>query len=228
MAENGGNRGQISTARLPVTAAPTRSQSNLACGTPGVRKLSVEDTQSAGRPPSGESVARLLQLINAASAAVEIPETPRHVRPDITEEAPKQRTRRKLRSFAAQFLLVVTCVIAGMVVQQAFDTALVLPPTSPAVIPPPPETKSEESRALPDDPGTALTTAIDDLDHALFDFPGKTPEQLLKSVSRPGQDCTLVWSGHYPSLVFGRQPISPNSLTGILEGCARAVKHLPR
>jgi hypothetical protein len=38
----------------------------------------------------------------------------------------------------------------------------------------------------------------------------------------------LVWNGDYPSLEFGKMPIPPNSLATTLEGCAEAVKQLPR
>jgi len=232
VAENEGNRGTISTQRLPATAAPTRSQANEDSRAPGPGKLLIDQArkaypQPAAKPPPGDSVERLLRLINATSAVVETPAPCPRLRPDSPEEAPKHERRWKLLKFAAQCLLVLTCIIIGMVTQQSLDHAIVLPLVSPAVQPPPPETKPLKD-ALPDDPGAALTTALDDLDHALFDFPGKTPEQLLKSVSRPGEDCALAWSGHYPSLVFGKQPIRNNSLSATLEGCARAVESLPK
>ncbi len=225
MAANEGNREPISTQRLPVTAAPTRSRTNQASEAPA----RPPNPPPAAKVPPGDSVARLLRLIDAASAVVEAPEPPQRVRPDNTQNAPDHATRWKPRKFAAHCLLVLTCIIIGMVGQQQFDSAIVLPLASPAVLPPPPETKPlQQYPGLPADPGAALTTALDDLDHALFDFPGKTPEQLLKSVSRPGEDCVLAWSGHFPSLVFGKQPIRYNSLSATLEGCARAVERLPR
>jgi hypothetical protein len=76
---------------------------------------------------------------------------------------------------------------------------------------------------LPAEPDAALTMALAHLDTALNGVYGRSPEEVLRKVSTRGRDCTMVWADHSPSLVFGADPIRPNSLAQILEACAEAV-----
>jgi hypothetical protein len=85
---------------------------------------------------------------------------------------------------------------------------------------------SQRRDDLPADPGAALTTAIDHLGAALDGAAEGSPEEILRKVSTPGQDCRMVWANDSPSLVFGRYPIRANSLAHTLEACAQAVTRM--
>jgi len=82
------------------------------------------------------------------------------------------------------------------------------------------------SAVLPAEPSAALTAALDHLSTAIDGAAEGSPEEILRKVSKPGQDCTMVWVDNSPSLVFGRFPIRENSLAQTLEACAQAVARL--
>lgn len=79
---------------------------------------------------------------------------------------------------------------------------------------------------LPADPDAALTTALDHLNTALEEMPGRSPEQILRTVSSRKQDCMLAWTSNLPSLIFGGEPLRPNSLAYTLENCAESVSRM--
>lgn len=85
-----------------------------------------------------------------------------------------------------------------------------------------PEPALKRSNALPRDPHAALTAAMDRLDAALSGVPGNPVETLWK-VSHAGKGCMLLWSNNAPSVLFGREPLRPNSLAYTLSDCAEAV-----
>ncbi|HWF06902.1 MAG TPA: hypothetical protein VG297_00485 [Bryobacteraceae bacterium] len=79
---------------------------------------------------------------------------------------------------------------------------------------------------LPKDPHAALTTAFDRLNRALETIPGRSPEQVLKSLAADGDGCSFVWTNDLPSIVFGMKPAPSNSLAMTLEKCAETVAGL--
>ncbi len=236
MAENDRNRSVLGTDKAPVTPAPTRSLTNLANRTPGAERLSIEAARSgipqpAAKPPPDVSVLHERRRIgDAAPVVIALPEPSARVNTEeVREAAPSPHRRRNLRKTAAECLLALICVLTGMVPWNRVDRAVVAPPQRVAAPPGGQEiSPAEPVRRLPDDAGAAFTTALDDLANAVEDRPQQSAEEMLKTVSRSGRDCMLVWNGDYPSLVFGKMPIPPNSLTTTLEGCAQAVKQLPR
>jgi hypothetical protein len=79
---------------------------------------------------------------------------------------------------------------------------------------------------LPRDPHAALTTALDRLNDSLTAVPGQSPEYALRKVSLPGGGCMVVWTGDVPAVLFGQEPLHPNSLAQTLAKCAEAVARL--
>lgn len=219
---------------ISVTPPPTRSQTNMASRAAGSQRISTKAArqripQPAAKPPPDMAVFKERRRIGeAASVVIELPESSASVDTQVREAVPEPPRRRNVR-IAAQWLLALICVLTGMVTRNSPDPAIVAQPHLAAKAPDGQKiSPAEPVRELPDDAGEALTAALDDLDSAIEDFPQRSPEQILRAVSRPGHDCMLAWDTRYPSLIFGRMPIGPNSLAAMLEGCAQAVKQLPR
>jgi hypothetical protein len=232
MAENERNRGVPGTDRVPVTPAPGRSRTNLANRASDAERLLAAirgiPPPAAKPPPDVSVVHEPRRSGEAASVVVKHRAPSAQVNPVFCEAVPLAERRRNPWKTAAKCLIALLCVLTGMVIGNSVDRAVVPPHRDTA----PPGGRdishTEPARVLQDDAGAAFTTALDDLDNAVVDRPQQSAEEILKMVSRPGYDCMLVWNGDYPSLVFGMRPIPPNSLTTTLEGCAQAVKQLPR
>jgi len=92
--------------------------------------------------------------------------------------------------------------------------------------PPGPSTPAATASVLPLDAAAELSHALDNLDYALATVPGITAEAALRKVSTPGKGCMVVWVDDQPSLVFGGEPVRPNTLAKTLSGCADAVTRL--
>jgi hypothetical protein len=76
---------------------------------------------------------------------------------------------------------------------------------------------------LPADPHAALTTGMDRLNAAVAARHAHSQEEMLTMASRSGPGCTLVFTNHLPSVVFGMGPVRQNSLARTLSDCADAV-----
>lgn len=219
---------------IPVTPAPGRSQANLASRAPGPERGIAAETgsatpQAAAKPPPDDSVFKERRRISdAAPTVADFQESSAWADPGVREAAPASGGRRNIRATAARCLLVLFPILTGVTRQKGLDHAIVAPPRPAAVSGGPAVTAAEPVSGLPNDPGAALTTALDDLDSAVQGVPQHSPEEILRMVSRPGRDCRLIWKGHFPSIVFGTTPIRPNSLAENLEGCAQAVKQMSR
>ena len=234
MANDDRSRAESNWGKVPVTPAPTRSQTNLASRAAGSELRSVEEGRrgiplSAAKPPPGVSPAKQGRRIgDAGLAAVELREPGASQRPtasadtEVPEGASDAARPPNFLKIAAECLLVLICIMTGIVTPNRVGEAIVAP-SHPAAAPP-----ATREIKLPDDAGAAFRTAIDDLDGAVADIPEQSPEQILRTVSGPGHDCLLLWNGDYPSVIFGRAPVRPNSLAANLEGCAQAIKQLPR
>ena len=234
MAEKARNSGEFTTEQtMPVTPAPTRSQTNLASRALGVEKPLSETLcrgtpQAAAKPPPEVPENFRRRSADAGAVRSESPEEVNSGQPEGREDFAREAKRRNLSPIAARALLAIICIMTGMFVpvgrHRARNTST---SQSPVLTVPAPIAVSEQAQyavGLPREPEAALTTALDDLDKAVRDRT-ESPEQILKIVSRPGQDCTLAWTGHYPSLVFGKKG-GPNSIAVTLEGCAQAVFRL--
>jgi hypothetical protein len=80
---------------------------------------------------------------------------------------------------------------------------------------------------VPPEPGAAFTAALDRLDDAIDQFPGRSPEELLRLASDPKAGCLLQWNDRRPSVLFGDPKTGPTSLTSTLFHCAEAISSLP-
>ena len=218
---------------IPVTSAPTHSKINLASRAPRPDRGSAAEAgpgipQASAKPPPEASVFKERRRMSDAGPAVaELLEAPAWAEAGLRAAAAEAGGRRRIGQTAAWLLFVLVCIPTG-VTRKKLDRAIVAPPHPAAVPRDRVAGLPEIVPGLPDDAGGALTAALDDLDSAVEGFPQQSPEQILRMVSGPGRDCRLLWKGHYPSIVFGMAPIRPNSLAANLEGCARAVKQLPR
>jgi hypothetical protein len=234
MADNERSYQENTGENIPVTGAPTRSQTNLASRAPGPERRSIEQTHSfpqpaAKPPPDVTAVSERRRITDAAPAVVEYPEPPTWVNAEVCEATHEPARRRSLRKIGAECLIVLICVLTGILARSRLGHPVMSPTHDSAARPGGPRTSPVEPlRGLPDDAGEAFTTALNDLDDAMEEFPQQSPERLLEKASVPGHDCLLLWHGDYASVVFGKMPSPPNSLAAGLEGCARAVKQLPR
>lgn len=142
--------------------------------------------------------------------------------------AAEQAGHRQVGGVASRIALMVICAMSGSIEYHptAEDSAMVSVETSVAGSGAVGEGRSEATGALPEDPDQALTTALDDLNTALEGIPGRSPEEILHGLSVPGQGCMIAWTNHLPSLLYGKEPIGPNSLAYTVEGCAKAVSRL--
>jgi hypothetical protein len=237
MAENDRRCAEITSRQIPVITTPSLSQANPANGSPmGTNqfagRLCRGALQAAAKPPPDgkpEDLGR--RRTDAGAARPGIPEPPRSGLPEADEDAGGQRQRRGFGETAAKVLLAAVCVVIVIAVQierQRTEKIAASPLLSPAPTAEPDIIKLPGySPGLPKEPEAALTTALDDLDSAI-ERRTESPEELLKTVSRPGENCALAWTSRLPSLVFGKKPIGPNSLAAELEGCAQAIARLPR
>ncbi len=232
MAEVDKHPGSTSAAKVPVIPAPTRSRANLANQAPGL------GTQAAGHqtifdplPPRPQDEG---EAPWSAKPPPGLPEQGRRrgdaawIPIDFSDEdtaacgpLPKQRSRWRGVEIAGRIVLALVCALTGPVVRQANEkevrgSAVIAEPTAPVV----------QRTELPADPDAALTTALDHLNSALEAFPERSPEQILHQVSTPREDCMLAWTNNLPSVIYGREPIGPNSLAYTLEDCAKAVSRM--
>jgi hypothetical protein len=81
---------------------------------------------------------------------------------------------------------------------------------------------------LPSEPSAAFTAAIERLDDAFGEFPGRSPEELLREASGSEHGCRLLWNDTHPSLLFGDFKAGKASLSSTLFRCAEAVSNLHR
>jgi len=234
MTENGRQSEEVGKHKMPVTPAPTRSQTNLESRAPRIEKcpLEVSDSetpQAAAKPPPGGPEQSGRRSTDAAATPGELRDTCQSEQPEVLEDLPKGVRHWSPASAAAQVLLAVVCMITGMFAQPGQRNVRSFAP-SPVMPVVKAQTAASEpapySAGLPGEPGGAFFTALGDLDNAVAQRP-ESPEQILRSVSRPGGDCSLTWIDRYPSLVFGKKT-GPNSIALTLEGCAQAFARLPQ
>lgn len=127
-------------------------------------------------------------------------------------------TRSKKRSLwlwlvaAAGMLALGLCIVCWPLAQN--------PPPPPISLAP---VEKLPGREMPRDPDDALTVALDRLDSALSAAPGSNPQAALRKASTAHKGCMIIWTNGLPSLLFGQEPVRPNSLARILEDCAEAV-----
>jgi hypothetical protein len=233
MAENGRQNGEVNRQKMPVTPAPSRSQTNLESRAPGIEKRPLEISgrgtpQAAAKPPPAEVEKAGRRSTDAAGIPGEVRDASRSGKPEAREDFRKDGRRWSPASAAAQVLLAAVCIITGMFAQ---PRNRMVRSVSPSQVPAVKATTvaSEQnpySAGFPGDPGRAFSTALDDLDNAVVQRP-ESPEEILRTVSRTGEDCSLAWIDRFPSLVFGKKT-GPNSIALTLEGCARAISRLPQ
>lgn len=150
-------------------------------------------------------------------------------RPAIPAKASPRHRRAKRRMVRRTVIAVavsVTTIGLGVVVWAAFGTQQTVRVTdAPAPIASPPALVVESTSAPPDS-STAFTIAMDALDDALDEFPGRTPEDVLSEAAKKDRACMLQWNGGHPSLLFGNTRSRPNSLYLTIIQCANAVRRL--
>lgn len=246
MAQNDGNYDVPGGDAAPIIPAPTRSRRNLANRARAAERSVLGVPRSpvpprAAKPPLTTIPANYPRrrrgdtLPAVRNTVVRVPEGPP---PRPPAEVPAAETSSShlpvVRTFAAGCFLMLICLLQGVPTRTGPDGPPTVAPERSAALPPAPHeipkhemSEADTLAARQQIAGAALTSALDDLDDAVESFPQQSPEQLLRRVSQPGQDCMLLWNKNYPSILFGRMPISENSLATSLEGCARAIRQLP-
>lgn len=237
--------GNTSGAKVPVIPAPTRSRANLANQSPGPKTRAAAGHESIKtRPRSGAAPKAGPQPKPAEQGRrrgdeawipvnlAERDETENTLScPAVQRDRPQPRNRRSSVAVAGGVALAIVCAVTGPVAREnrasGPHAAMEMQrrpelPRVPAAASSPALPRTE----LPNDPNAALTTALNDLNTALEGFPRGSPEQILRKVSKRRQDCLLVWTNNLPSLVFGTEPLGPNSLAYTLEDCAEAVSRM--
>jgi hypothetical protein len=215
--------GKTGGAGVPVIAAPTRSRTNLANQSPGLitQAAGHEATRRQGEagtatPEEGRRRSDLRSVVDNLSR---VPHEAGSRRAGLPEEEVRKQRNRWRSAAIAGIALALTLVLSlpGLRIKPETTTWRPRPPPAPVV---------SRQIELPVDPDAALITALDHLNAALEGFPARSPEQILRQVSGNGQNCMLVWTNDVPSLVYGREPLGPNSLAYTLEDCAEAVSRM--
>jgi hypothetical protein len=249
MADADNSPGSTGEAGVPVIPAPTRSRANLANQSPGLntqtashealRPLSEAALEEPTVPLEPVTPEQGRRTGDAASLPVNLPpadeETDDQRVPAIEEDLPKRANSRHGIATAGGIALAFVCGMClptpRMVLETATPDSLALiqaetrrvMPAAPVVTWRAPPRRIE----LPADPEAALTTALEHLNTALGALPaGSSPEQILRQVSADVQGCLLTWTNDIPSVVYGRELLSPNSLAYTLEDCAEAVSRM--
>ncbi len=221
---------KITQQKMPASPAPSRSQTNQQSRPPESQVQRVTGVAaanppaSAKPPPEDESAGRRRGDIASVSAEFQFSDyrTSGDFRSEADENQPEGNHRRRARTIAGSALLILICVPIWSSVQRhwagrARETSELTIEVSKELKP---------ARELPPDGDSAMAAALEHLNAALEQIPGQSPEQILKLVSKPDRDCMLAWTNDLPSVVFGKEPILPNSLANTLEACADAVTQL--
>jgi hypothetical protein len=210
---------------LPVSTAPTRSRTNLVTQTPRGGLIGTPGASFQSYPvlnPAQPAVRRQARREGDAGA---IPANPSPLGQDRAVAGNVRKALNPwllLASLAGTIGIAVLCVIFWPTARNSHSPAsAALAMRASAEL-----STSQQRDELPDDPGAALTTAIDHLGAALDEVAEGSPEEILRKVSTPGRDCGMVWANDSPSLVFGRYPIRGNSIAHTLEACAQAVSRM--
>ena len=242
MAEADNSPGSTDGAGIPLIPAPTRSRTNLANKAPG---LSTQATGHEALGPQSEALEEPAVTLEPAaqeqgrrsSDAASLPVNLSRADEEkddqrelaIEDELPKRPNSRHGIATAGGIALAFVCGMCLPAPRTVRETATpdslapIQTVTRPAVPPTPVPRRIE----LPADPEAALTTALDHLNAELEALPaGLSPGQILRQVSADVHGCMLTWTNDIPSVVYGREPLGPNSLAYILEDCAEAVSRM--
>jgi hypothetical protein len=223
----------------PVFPAPTRSRTNLAnpgpgtyVGSPGTavpRRSSAEREQLRFQPNCIQPQPEVPRQGRRTDAAV-TPGPERDWAAGVAHGLAISETRRRnpwriVAGVIGMIAVSLLCVLLWPIIRKATENSTRDSPAynpSTVVVASPSRRRGE----LPVDPDAALTTALDRLSTALEGVPGRSSEEILRQLSTHRQGCRMVWTGDVPSLVFGGEPLRPNSLAYTLEDCAEAVSRL--
>jgi hypothetical protein len=123
--------------------------------------------------------------------------------------------------------ILIACVIAPIVLVATLSLARsVRNPVAQSGTPVPASRSIQTQTTASERPRSAVLKSLEDLDDALAEFPPDASQAILRRASITERGCMLVWVGGLPSVVFGSQPIRPDSIATTLEKCAQAVGSL--